>query len=85
MYLVRFHIFTFADLPENTVWYDAKYLEYEKEMQRLKEQYENEYLSKCQVQADLQYLKARYDEDVLKLNNLVSICFSYLLSVMPDI
>lgn len=63
--------FTYVkDFPDNTVWYDARYLEYEKEMQRLKEQYENEYLSKCQVQADLQYLKARYDEDVSKLNNL---------------
>ena len=49
--------------------YDA----YEKEVQRLRKQYEEEYISKCQMQADLQTLKERYEEEVSKLNQTVSI------------
>lgn len=41
-------------------------------MQKLKKQYEQEYISKCQVQADLQNLKQRYEKEISKLNNSVS-------------
>ncbi|XP_065205081.1 osmotic avoidance abnormal protein 3 isoform X2 [Planococcus citri] len=47
-----------------------KNLEFEKEVEKLKKQYEEEYLSKCQVQADLHSLKMRYEEEISKLNEI---------------
>lgn len=45
-------------------------LDYEKEVEKLRKQYEEEYLSKCQVQADLHSLKMRYEEEIAKLNQM---------------
>ncbi|RZF32357.1 hypothetical protein LSTR_LSTR001821 [Laodelphax striatellus] len=46
-------------------------LEYEQEMQALREQYHEMHSSKCQVQADLQALKEQYEGEVSRINTQV--------------
>lgn len=42
-------------------------------MMKLKKQYEDEYMSKCKVQADLLNLKKQYEEEISRLGHSVRI------------
>ncbi|XP_060843483.1 osmotic avoidance abnormal protein 3 isoform X2 [Rhopalosiphum padi] len=44
-------------------------LEYQDEMIKLREKYQEEYNSKCQMQADLKTLKEKYDKNLAKISN----------------
>ncbi|XP_027853035.1 osmotic avoidance abnormal protein 3 isoform X3 [Aphis gossypii] len=44
-------------------------LEYQDEMVKLREKYQEEYNSKCQMQADLKTLKEKYDKNLAKISN----------------
>ncbi|XP_025408168.1 kinesin-like protein KIF17 isoform X3 [Sipha flava] len=44
-------------------------LEYQDEMIKLREKYQEEYNSKCQMQADLKVLKEKYDKNLAKISN----------------
>lgn len=57
---------------------EQKFLEYEREMQKLKKQYEEEYLSKCQMEADFQNLKKQYEAEVSKVNQQVSYTYHWI-------
>lgn len=46
-------------------------LEYQDEMIKLREKYQEEYNSKCQMQADLKILKEKYDQNLAKITNQV--------------
>ncbi|XP_039286723.1 osmotic avoidance abnormal protein 3 isoform X2 [Nilaparvata lugens] len=46
-------------------------LEYEQEMQALREQYHEMHSTKCQVQADLQALKQQYEGEISRINTQV--------------
>ncbi|XP_050432495.1 osmotic avoidance abnormal protein 3 [Adelges cooleyi] len=43
-------------------------LEYQKEMVKLRDKYQEEYNSKCQMQADLKALKEKYDKNLAKID-----------------
>lgn len=64
---------TICFYPDNNIQLveEQKFLEYEREMQKLKKQYEDEYLSKCQMEADFQNLKKQYEAEVSRLHQLV--------------
>ncbi|XP_025208957.1 osmotic avoidance abnormal protein 3 isoform X2 [Melanaphis sacchari] len=44
-------------------------LEYQDEMIKLRDKYQEEYNSKCQMQADLKMLKEKYDKNLAKISN----------------
>lgn len=46
-------------------------LEYQDEMAKLRAKYQEEYDSKCQMQADLKSLKEKYDKNLAKISNQV--------------
>jgi len=46
-------------------------LEYQDEMVKLRAKYQEEYKSKCQMQADLKALKEKYDNNLAKISNEV--------------
>lgn len=46
-------------------------LEYQDEMVKLREKYQEEYNSKCLMQADLKALKEKYDKNLAKISNQV--------------
>lgn len=56
-------------------------LEYQDEMIKLREKYQEEYNSKCQMQADLKALKEKYDKNLAKISNQVRTPCSTVLSI----
>jgi len=46
-------------------------LDYQDEMVKLRAKYQEEYNSKCQMQADLKTLKEKYDRNLAKISNQV--------------
>lgn len=48
--------------------------EYQNEMAKLREKYQEEYNSKCTMQADLKALKEKYDKNLAKISTQVTFC-----------
>jgi len=65
-----------AQLPTNDISEKEKLRqEYQDEMGKLREKYQEEYNSKCQMQADLKALKEKYDKNLAKISNQVRISY----------
>lgn len=59
----------FSDVSEK----EKLRLEYQDEMVKLREKYQEEYNSKCMMQADLKALKEKYDKNLAKISNQVRV------------
>jgi len=71
-----------AQLPTNDVSEKEKLRqEYQDEMGKLREKYQEEYNSKCQMQADLKTLKEKYDKNLAKISNQVRIVYAACINI----
>lgn len=67
------------DSPTIEAKKDDLRMEYDRKLEMLQKQYEDEYKSKCQMETYLLALKKQYEEDMARINKQVRLCLTIII------